>query len=212
MLYDEGAYNAIRHAGTTYALFQVYGAIADGEVLSAAEKAAGFIRAASLDAGRGRGKAFVYQDVMKLGGQALSLVALLERRRVMRDTSLDPLINDLATFMLAMEVTKEPGRYHQSYDPIIPPAAPDSRFRLLPRRVSSRPDPPGRPVSRQSVSRGGQARRRLSRSTSATVTSSSTAGYRGKTTGWRWPSASSTASIKPRLCHSSLPPGREYGA
>ncbi len=54
---------------------------------------------------------------MKLGGQALSLVALLERRRVTRDTSLDPLINDLATFMLAMEVKKEPGRYHQSYDP-----------------------------------------------------------------------------------------------
>ena len=116
--YDEGAYNAIRHAGTTYALFQVYGAVGDGEVLSAAEKAASFIRAAAFDAGRGPGKAFVYRDVMKLGGQALSLVALLERRRATRDTSLDPLINDLATFMLAMEVTKEPGRYHQSYDPI----------------------------------------------------------------------------------------------
>jgi hypothetical protein len=115
--YDEHAYNAIRHAGTTYALFQVYGAVRDDEILSAAEKVAAFIRDAAVDAGDGHGKAYVSEGVMKLGGQALALVALLERRRVTHNTSLDPVINGLATFMLAMEVQQEPGRYHQSYDP-----------------------------------------------------------------------------------------------
>ena len=115
--YDEDAYNAIRHAGTTYSLFQVYGAVRDDEILAAAEKVARFIRDAAVDAGDGSGKAYVHEGVMKLGGQALALVALLERRRVTHKTSLDPLINGLATLMLAMELKQEPGRFHQSYDP-----------------------------------------------------------------------------------------------
>ena len=106
----------IRHAGTTYSLFQVYGAVRDDEILTAAEKAARFIRDAAVDAGNGHGKAYVEEGVMKLGGQALALVALLERRRVTHKTSLDPLINGLATFMLAMELKQEPGRFYQSYD------------------------------------------------------------------------------------------------
>jgi hypothetical protein len=115
--YDEHAYNAIRHAGTTYALFQVYGAVRDEEILAAAEKVAAFIRDAAVDARPGAGKAYVHEGVMKLGGQALALVALLERRRVTRDTAYDPLIAGLAAFMVAMEVKQDPGRFHQSYDP-----------------------------------------------------------------------------------------------
>jgi hypothetical protein len=115
--YDEREYNAVRHAGTTYSLFQVYGAVQDDEILAASEKVARFIRDAAVDAGDGHGKAYVHDGVMKLGGQALALVALLERRRVTHNTALDPLINGLTTFMLAMELKEEPGRFHQSYDP-----------------------------------------------------------------------------------------------
>jgi hypothetical protein len=115
--YDEHAYNAIRHAGTTYALFQVYGAVRDEKILAAAEKVARYIRDAAVDAGHGRGKAYVHDGVMKLGGQALALVALLERRRATRNTTYDSLISDLAACMVAMEVKQEPGRYYQSVDP-----------------------------------------------------------------------------------------------
>ena len=113
--YEEDDYNEIRHAGTTYALFQVYGAVGGEELLGAGERAAGYIDDHSQDV-EGSGRAFVYEDTSKLGGQALALVALLERRRVTKDTSYDELIDDLATFLLSMEIESEPGRYYQSYD------------------------------------------------------------------------------------------------
>lgn len=108
-------YNAIRHAGATYALFQTYGVIGGEDVRAAAEQAARFIANNSLVAEDG-GRAYAYRGISKLGGQALALVALLERRRVTSDTAHDPLIGDLARFLLSMELTDEPGRYYQSYD------------------------------------------------------------------------------------------------
>src|SRR5215217_3014297 len=113
--YEEVKYNEVRHAGATYALFQVYGATGGEELLKAGERAIGAIDYQS-QAVEGSGRAFVYEDHTKLGGQALALVALLERRRVIQDTSYDELINDLATFLLSMEIEEEPGRYYQSYD------------------------------------------------------------------------------------------------
>lgn len=118
--YDEEAYNEVRHAGSTYSMWQLHEAIrqAEGEdarLRRAAEAATGWLDRNSIDLGE-RGRAFVYKGRMKLGGQALALVALLERRRVTGDTSRDPLIAGLAKFMLAMELPGEPGRYHQSFD------------------------------------------------------------------------------------------------
>lgn len=112
--YEEQEYNEIRHAGTTYSLFQAYGALGDEEILAAANEAARYIEAHSETAGDGR--AFVYDGTTKLGGQALALVALLERRRVTSDQAYDPLIDELAGFLLSMEMPDEPGRYFQSYD------------------------------------------------------------------------------------------------
>ncbi len=112
--YDLERYNEVRHAGTTYALFQAAELIDDPAVTSCAESAATYIRDTSI-AVPSRGKAFLHQGRMKLGGQALALVALLERRRVLQDRDFDDLIEDLATFMLGMELPDEPGRYHQSY-------------------------------------------------------------------------------------------------
>jgi len=46
------------------------------------------------------------------------LVALLERRHVTSDTTYDPLIMDLARFLLWMEIETDRGRYYQSYDAV----------------------------------------------------------------------------------------------
>ena len=113
--YDREDYNEVRHAGTTYSLFTAYAVSRDERVLEAAENAARYIDAQSVEAEGFPGRAYVFEDRMKLGGQALSLVALLERRRVLEDTTHDGLITDLAEFMMAMELPDEPGRYYQSY-------------------------------------------------------------------------------------------------
>jgi hypothetical protein len=112
--YDREDYNEVRHAGTTYSLFTAYGVEHDPDVLDAAEGGAGYIDASSLNLGE-RGRAYVYGERMKLGGQALAIVALLERRRVLEDTSHDDLIDGLARFMASLELSDEPGRYYQSY-------------------------------------------------------------------------------------------------
>jgi cyanophycin synthetase len=112
--YDWDDYNEVRHAGTTYSLFQACGLLRDPEIVRAAERAAGWIETSSVPAEPG-GQVFAYRDKMKLGGQALAILALLERRRALEDTAYDWLIADLTTFLEAMELPEEPGRYHQSY-------------------------------------------------------------------------------------------------
>ena len=127
--YDREDYNEVRHAGTTYSLFTAYGVEGDPDVLEAAEGGARYIDTSSLDLGE-RGRAYVYGERMKLGGQALAIVALLERRRVMEDTSHDALIDGLARFMASLEFPDEPGRYYQSYyhDEDFPSLEPDSDY------------------------------------------------------------------------------------
>ncbi len=115
-VYEGADYNEVRHAGTTYSLFSAQGVTPDADVLEAAEGGAEYIDASSVAVTEDRGRAFVYEGRMKLGGQALAVVALLERRRVLGDTSRDDLIDDLAQTMIAMELPDEPGRYYQSYD------------------------------------------------------------------------------------------------
>jgi hypothetical protein len=94
----------------------VDGAVRDDKIL-AAEKVTAVIRDAAVDTGDGSGTAYVHEGVMKVGGQALALVALLERRRVTQDTAYDPLIAEFAALMVAVGVKQEPGRFYQSYDP-----------------------------------------------------------------------------------------------
>lgn len=122
-------YNEVRHAGTTYSMFQAYGALGDEAVLDAAELGAQYIDDHSVPAGDGS-LAFVYEGQMKLGGQALALVALLERRRVLGDDTHDELISGLSEFMMSLELADEPGRYYQSYDAKLeePSLEPDSDY------------------------------------------------------------------------------------
>ena len=122
-------YNEVRHAGTTYSLFQAYGAFGGDAVLDAAEGAAQYIEDNAVPAGEA-GLAFVYEGRMKLGGQALALVALLERRRVLQDHTRDELISGLSQFMMSLELADQPGRYYQSWDSATqePSLEPDSDY------------------------------------------------------------------------------------
>jgi cyanophycin synthetase len=107
-------YNEVRHAGTTYAMFQAYDIVDDPALLEAAEKAVAWIDAACLPTPYG-GKAFSLKNRCILGGQALALVALLERRRVLQDTSYDDLIADLAIFLDLLELQETPGQHFEIY-------------------------------------------------------------------------------------------------
>ena len=128
--YDREDYNEVRHAGTTYSLFTAYSVSGDAAVLDAAEGGARYIEENSVRAEGFPGRAYLYGDQMKLGGQALAIVALLERRRVLEDTTYDDLIGDLADFMAGMELPDQPGRYYQSYlaDPNELSLEPDSDY------------------------------------------------------------------------------------
>ncbi len=125
--YDNLDYNEVRHAGTTYALYQVYDLTRDPSVLEAAERATGWISEHTTRV-CDHGRAFIdpSSTMTKLGGQALAIIALLERRRVTGTTESDVLISDLARFLLKMEMPDHPGRYFMAYTP------PDDRFRLTP--------------------------------------------------------------------------------
>lgn len=115
--YVDDSYNEVRHAGTLYALYQAYGAFPDDTILVGAERAVGFIDTQSM-AVEGAGRAYVdpLDGRTSLGGQALAIVAMLERRRVTAAADHDDLIDDLARFMLSMEMPNDPGHFFSTYD------------------------------------------------------------------------------------------------
>ncbi|HEY7030961.1 MAG TPA: hypothetical protein VH482_06530 [Thermomicrobiales bacterium] len=116
--YETTTYNEVRHAGTTYALFQAYGLLGHESILTVAEHACDWIRRSTVPVrAAGRGFLDIQNGDISLGGQALALVALLERRRVTGDTSVDPLIGDLAKFVLWMERDDHTGRFYNFYIP-----------------------------------------------------------------------------------------------
>jgi hypothetical protein len=116
-VYVKDEYNEVRHSGTTYAMYQAYELTQDETVLEAAEQASEYIDENSVEI-PDHGRAFIdlESDTTSLGGQALSLLALLERRRVTGQDNYDDLIKDLGEFIMAMEMQDEPGRYYFTYD------------------------------------------------------------------------------------------------
>jgi hypothetical protein len=114
--YDSTDYSDVRHAAVTYALYQIYDVCRDPEILAAAERATRYIANASIPTSPGAAtRAFAQEGRTWLGGQALALVALLERRRVLGDTGYDDLIDALATFLLTLESPNEPGEFAMSW-------------------------------------------------------------------------------------------------
>ena len=114
--YESANYSEVRHVGVTCGMYQLYEACQDPELLVAAEAATRYTALSSIAVSTdGTSRAFVQNGVAKLGGQALALVSLLERRRVLRDTEHDSLIDALARFLLTLESAEQVGLFAKSW-------------------------------------------------------------------------------------------------
>jgi hypothetical protein len=79
-------YNVLRHAGTTYSLYQLYALFGDPDLLDAAERATGWLRAQIRTVDGDPSRAFVLEgDQAKLGGAGLAVLNLVERERTVKD-------------------------------------------------------------------------------------------------------------------------------
>jgi hypothetical protein len=109
-----GGYSAVRHAGATLALYQIAATTNDDQVLAAADRATRWM----LDnvATHGDWVALTEADgTAPLGGGALMLAALAERRAATGSTQFDDTMRALGRFLVAMQ--RDNGDFYVSYDP-----------------------------------------------------------------------------------------------
>jgi hypothetical protein len=96
-------YNIVRHAGTIYAMAELYDVTGDPELLAAIQRAIGYLeRATAPCPGQATGVptlCVVEDGVAKLGGSALGVVALAQYTVVTGDEQYIPLMRDLATWI-----------------------------------------------------------------------------------------------------------------
>jgi len=105
-------YNLLRHAGTTYSLYQVHREAPNERRLRAAERAMDWLRA-QVRLAEGRGAFLLEGDKAKLGGAALALIALVEREKALGDGRDRPLMRQLAQFLMSQQ--REDGYFHSYF-------------------------------------------------------------------------------------------------
>ncbi len=111
---DLGGYSSVRHAGATLALYQVAAAMNDDRALAAGDRATAWM----LDnlATNADGVALTEADgTAPLGGAALMLAALAERRVATGSTDYDDTMRALGDFIVSMQ--RDNGDFYVSYDP-----------------------------------------------------------------------------------------------
>ncbi len=97
---SHGGYNILRHAGTTYSLLQVYRHTGETEFLVAANRAMDYLLEQMHSCpGMSEALCVVENDVIKLGGNGLALVALAEFMNATGDLSLIPTAEKLALWI-----------------------------------------------------------------------------------------------------------------
>jgi hypothetical protein len=97
-------YNLLRHAGTTYSLFQLYREFRDPSFLAAAEKATAWLRKQTRPVEGDAGRAYLLEgDKAKLGAVGLSLLAFVERERAVGDGADRQLMTRLADFVRSQQ-------------------------------------------------------------------------------------------------------------
>lgn len=80
---ESRGYNAVRHAGATYALLQLHRQRADAALLAAADRSLAWLVDGTRDDPRDPHRAFLDDGKkVKLGGSALTLLAMVERLRI----------------------------------------------------------------------------------------------------------------------------------
>jgi len=105
-------YNLIRHAGTVYAMLELYGVTEDAELLAAAERAIDYLLDHSRveTTGEGRTVRFIVEgDRVALGGVGLTLLALAEHMIVTGKQDHRVAAEQLAAWL--MDIQDEDGRF-----------------------------------------------------------------------------------------------------
>jgi hypothetical protein len=104
-------YNILRHAGTTYAMLELYEITRDASLLQAAERALQYlVRTAEPCAASGEAtRCIVEGGEVKLGGNALAIVALAKHRTVTGDQQHMPLMRQLGQWIRSLQ--EENGRF-----------------------------------------------------------------------------------------------------
>ena len=98
---DQTGYNVLRHAGAIWAMLDVYGTTRDSGLLSASERATAFLLDQYLRFYKNvRGACISEDNKIKLGGNALSALALLQVYRLTGDSFLLAVAERLCHFML----------------------------------------------------------------------------------------------------------------
>lgn len=108
-------YNLVRHAGTLYAMLELYGVTGDPALLEAAQRAIGYMNDRTLPCEAHGVDALcpVEGGEVKLGGNALAIVALAEYTRQTGDEQYLPLMRDLARWIVSVQAADGEFTIHQ---------------------------------------------------------------------------------------------------
>ena len=103
-------YNALRHCGTVYSMLELYAVTGDAELLAAAERAIGYLRehligrcTLTVDGAEIETACVVEDGEVKLGGNALAIVALAQHAAATGEKRHLPLIDELGRWILATQ-------------------------------------------------------------------------------------------------------------
>jgi hypothetical protein len=108
-------YNLLRHAGTTYSLFQLYREFHEPSFLGAAERATAWLRKQVRPVDNDPSRAFLLEgDKAKLGAVGLSMLALVEREKAIGDGADRALLTRLADFVRSQQ--REDGFFASYFD------------------------------------------------------------------------------------------------
>jgi hypothetical protein len=100
-------YNILRHAGTIYSMLKLYEVTENNSLLSAAQRALRYLL--FYEKPYGNGSAIVYEDEMKLGGNGLAILALVEHALITGDMSHLSSMQALAIYI--QESQRESGEF-----------------------------------------------------------------------------------------------------
>ncbi|MGE3797476.1 MAG: acetate--CoA ligase family protein, partial [Thermomicrobiales bacterium] len=109
------AFNEVRHAAATMMLWKATQLAGGESLLPASEAAVAYIRRSATPIGS-QELGYVHRGKLKLGGQSLAIVALIERKAITGDTEDDEQIGQLAAFLSRLEKPEQPGSFYQSVE------------------------------------------------------------------------------------------------
>ena len=109
------AYNLLRHAGTTYSLFQIHRRLPDARFAAAAERATDWLRERARPVADDPSRVFLLEGRMaKLGAAGLTLIALVERELAIGDGKDRQVMTKLADFIISQQ--REDGYFASFFD------------------------------------------------------------------------------------------------